>query len=143
MNRVNFVTLGTRDLEKSKAFFRDLFGWKPLRKDSSNVAFYDMGGWVVSLFPWDHLAEDATVSPEGKGFPGITIAHNVRNKEEVAQVLERAVKLGATLVKPAQDVFWGGRSGYFRDLDGHFWEVAWNPFMPTLPNGTLDLKAEA
>lgn len=44
MNRLHFITLGTRDLEKSKAFFRELFGWNPTMKDSKDVAFFDMGG---------------------------------------------------------------------------------------------------
>jgi catechol 2,3-dioxygenase-like lactoylglutathione lyase family enzyme len=142
MNRVNFVTLGTKDLNRSKRFFRDLFGWIPTKNDSNDIAFFDMGGWILSLFPWDHLAEDAAVSPEGSGFPGITIAHNVRTKEEVASVLKKAESLGAQVVKPAQDVFWGGHSGYFRDLDGHFWEVAWNPFNPVRADGTIEVQSE-
>lgn len=142
MNRLNIVTLGSRDLEKSKKFFRDLFDWRPTKNDSKDIAFYDMGGWMVALFPWVHLADDVTVSPKGEGFPGITLAHNVRSKEEVATVLSRAEILGAKIIKPAQDVFWGGHSGYFQDLDGHYWEVAWNPFTPTLPDGTLDIKSD-
>lgn len=85
------------------------------------------------------MAEDACVAPEGAGFPGITLAHNVRVKSEVAELLTRAQEQGATLLKPAQDVFWGGHSGYFRCPDGHHWEVAHNPFTPTLADGTLDL----
>lgn len=143
MNRLHFITLGTRDLEKSKAFFRELFGWKPTMKDSSNVAFFDMGGYVLSLFPRDHLAEDAKQPTHvGSGFPGITLAHNVPEKEMVAQVLAKAEKLGAKIQKPAQDVFWGGHSGYFTDLDGHFWEVAWNPYMPVASDGRLEVPSE-
>ncbi len=136
-NKVHFITLGTHDLEKSKAFFKALFGWKPTMKDSSNVAFFDMGGYVVSLFPRENLAHDALTSPAGSGFPGITLAHNVKNKKDVAKVLAKAEALGAKIQKPAQDVFWGGHSGYFLDLDGHFWEVAWNPFMPAKADGRL------
>ena len=143
MQRLNIVTLGTKDLENSKNFFRELFGWKPTKKDSTDIAFYDMGGWLVALYPWDHLAGDALTSPRGEGFPGITLAHNVREKKDVARVLALAEELGAQIVKPAQDAFWGGHSGYFKDLDGHYWEVAWNPFTPTLPDGTLDIRSEA
>lgn len=142
MNRVNFVTLGVNNLETSKHFFKELFGWTPSSKGNDNIIFYDMGGWIVALFPRNLLAEDVTVSPKGEGFPGVTLAHNVRTKEEVALKLARAEKLGAKTIKPAQDVFWGGHSGYFQDLDGHYWEVAWNPFIPTLPDGTLDVKSE-
>jgi uncharacterized glyoxalase superfamily protein PhnB len=78
--------------------------------------------------------------PTGKGFPGITLAHNVRAKEDVAPVLDRAGKLGGKVIKPAQDVFWGGHSGYFQDLDGHYWEVAWNPYLTLKKDGTLELE---
>jgi predicted lactoylglutathione lyase len=140
MNRLNIVTLGVRNLENSKQFFLELFDWKPLKKSSDDIAFYDMGGWLVALYPWDLLAEDVTVPANGEGFPGITLAHNVRKKEDVADVLIRAQKLGGKIVKPAQDVFWGGHSGYFKDLDSHYWEIAFNPFTPTLPDGTLDTQ---
>ncbi len=140
--RLHFITLGTNNLEKSKAFFKALFGWKPTMKDSKDVAFFDMGGYVLSLFPKENLAHDALTSSQGSGFPGITLAHNVRTKSEVAKVLLRAEKLGAKIQKPAHDVFWGGHSGYFIDLDGHFWEIAWNPFMPIKADGRLKVKTE-
>jgi uncharacterized glyoxalase superfamily protein PhnB len=85
------------------------------------------------------LAADANVDSAGSGFEGITIAHNVRSKEEVARVLAEAEAAGATIVKPAQDTFWGGHHGYFRDLDGHLWEIAWNPFFPLDDTGTVTL----
>jgi uncharacterized glyoxalase superfamily protein PhnB len=91
------------------------------------VAFFELNGTWLSLYPWNALAEDATVSQEGDGFRGITLAHVVASKEEVDHVLSQAIEAGGNLVKPAQDVFWGGYSGYFSDPDGHLWEVAWNP----------------
>ena len=87
-----------------------------------------MGGVILSLYPRDKLAEDATVPADGEGFEGITIAYNARSRAEVDEVLMRVERLGARIVKPAQEVFWGGYSGYFADPDGHLWEVAWNPF---------------
>lgn len=142
MQRLNIVTLGVKDLKLSKSFFQQLFGWKPTCRNSDEIVFYDMGGWVLALYPWELLAEDATVPPEGSGFSGITLAHNVPDKVDVAPVLSKAESLGATIVKPAQDVFWGGYSGYFRDINEHLWEVAWNPFTPTLSDGTLKIKHE-
>ena len=73
------------------------------------------------------MAEDATVSPDGSGFPGFALAHNVASESEVDRVIEQAVSAGAALVKPPQKVFWGGYSGYFKDPDGFLWEVAHNP----------------
>jgi uncharacterized glyoxalase superfamily protein PhnB len=84
----------------------------------------------LALYPRQALAEDATVPAEGSGFSGITLAHNVRSREEADTLLHRAVQAGARLVKEAQDAFWGGYSGYFADPDGHLWEVAWNPHFP-------------
>ena len=98
-----------------------------------------MGGVALALYPSHKLAEDAAVSAAGTGFRGITLAHNVRQRDEVAAVLTQAVTAGAALVKPAHDVFWGGHCGYFVDPDGHLWEVAWNPFFPFAADGSLVL----
>ncbi len=127
--RVSVITLGVRDLEASKRFYRDGLGL-PLQSDDPDVAFFLTKGTVLALYPRDRLAEDVTVPDDGHGFSGITLAHNVRSKEEVRLVLEEAQRAGAQIVKAAQDTFWGGHSGYFRDLDGYYWEVAWNPFLP-------------
>lgn len=147
MKRLNIVTLGVQNLEQSKGFFLKLFDWKPKDKDCPDIVFYDMGGWMLALYPLKLLAEDITlptptVDSAHEGFNGFTLAHNVSEKKEVAQVLEKAKDCGAKIIKPAQDVFWGGHSGYFQDLDGHYWEVAWNPFTPVLPDGTLDIKSD-
>ena len=94
-----------------------------------------MGGVLLGLYSWDALAEDAKVPPEGTGFRGIAIAHNARDKEEVDRILDTAKAAGATIQKPAEEVFWGGYSGYFADPDGHLWEVAFNPFWPLDDDG--------
>lgn len=138
VKRLNIVTLGVQDVQRSKKFYLDLFGWKPNSEDSDNIAFFDMGGYMLALYPWKLLAEDVTVSPAGEGFRGVTLAHNVQSKPDVAEMLEKAKACGARILKPAQDVFWGGHSGYFQDLDGHYWEVAWNPFCPVGSDGRLE-----
>jgi len=136
--RVTLITLGVLDLEKSAAFFERL-GWRRSVKDAEGAAFYQCGSIALGLHSRDALAADANVDSAGSGFEGITIAHNVRSKEEVAEVLAEAEAAGATIVKPAQDTFWGGHHGYFRDLDGHLWEVAWNPFFPLDDTGAVTL----
>ena len=73
------------------------------------------------------LAADASVGSSGAGFPGFTLAHNVRSREAVDELLREAEAAGAAIVKPAKDTDWGGYSGYFSDPDGFLWEVAWNP----------------
>ena len=91
------------------------------------------------MFPREELAKDVGVAAVGGGFAGIALAHNVRRREEVAPVLAEAEAAGGRIVKPAQDVFWGGHSGYFADPDGHLWEVAWNPFIELSADGAMRL----
>ncbi len=126
--RLSLVTLGVRDFERSLQFYREGLGWKPSSASQDDVAFFQLSGVVLALYPREKLAEDAQVSPQGSGFSGITLAYNAKSQEEVDLVLQTVENLGAKIVKKAQKVFWGGYSGYFADLDGHLWEVAWNPF---------------
>jgi uncharacterized glyoxalase superfamily protein PhnB len=93
-----------------------------------SIAFFLTKGTKLALYPWEELADDATVPAEGSGFRGFTLAHNVRSTEAVDALMAQAQQVGAKLVKPAADTFWGGYSGYFADPDGYLWEVAWNPY---------------
>jgi uncharacterized protein len=87
----------------------------------------DAGGVVLALYRRKLLADDANMSSEGSGFSGVTLARNVGSKAEVDAALDVAKKAGAAILKPGQEAFWGGYSGYFADHDGHTWEVAFNP----------------
>lgn len=135
--KLTLITLGVKDLAAASQFYRDGLGWQPSKASQNQIVFFDAGGVGLALYPRDLLAKDATVPLAGSGFTGITLAHNTKNQEEVDQVLARAVQAGATLVKPAQMVFWGGYSGYFADPDGYLWEVAWNPFIEFDENDAL------
>lgn len=136
---VSLITLGVEDLDRALAFYRDGLGWPVSGASGEDVAFLRTGGVVISLYLRDKLAEDAGVEPDGAGFRGISLAHNVPEREDVDRAIETAVAAGARLVKPAGDVFWGGRIGYFADPEGHLWEVAWNPGFPLGPGGYLEL----
>jgi len=96
---------------------------------------------ALGLYGRAALAEDAHLTDAGDPtrFGGITLAHNLRSKEEVDALMAEAERAGARIVKPAQDVFWGGYSGYFADPDGHLWEIAWNPFFPLDEAGNVSL----
>ena len=124
--RISLITLGVADLARSIRFYRDGLGL-PMRESPPGVAFFETRGTWLSLFPREELAKDAGVALEGAGFRGFSLAHNVRTEAEVDATLALAVAAGATLVKPAQKVFWGGYSGYFADPDAFLWEVAHNP----------------
>lgn len=128
-SKISLITLGVSDLTRSVKFYRDGLGFKTHNYTANDdVVFFEMEGTWISLFPREKLAEDATVSSEGNGFKGVTLAHNVASKVEVDAVFALAVSVGAQAVKQPQEVFWGGYSGYFADPDGHLWEVAYNPF---------------
>ena len=134
--RVSIVTLGVADLERSSAFYEGL-GWRRSMAKSEGIIFFQTGGMALALYPRLELAKDATVPLEGHGFNGMSLAYNTRNRAEVDSVLEDAAAAGATVLKPAQEAFWGGYSGYFSDPDGFLWEVAWNPSFPMAEDGSI------
>ena len=94
---------------------------------------------AIALFPRHLLAEDASVPADGQGFSGITLARNVSDPADVERLLAIAEAAGATITKPAQDAFWGGRTGYLADPDGHLWEVACNPHFAIAEDWALRL----
>jgi catechol 2,3-dioxygenase-like lactoylglutathione lyase family enzyme len=140
--RISIITLGVTDLDRSIRFYRDGLGFPTKAGNGASIAFFRTSGTRLALYPLDRLAEDISpgIKPGRQGFGGITLAHNVRTKAEVAKVLALAEQAGGKIVKPAQDVFWGGHSGYFSDPDGYYWEVAWGPMFRFEPDGSLVIE---
>lgn len=137
------VTLGVSNLDRARAFYRDVLGWQPAPESVGDVVFFQAGGVVLALYPRALLAEDARVADAGRGgFAGFTLAQNVRAREDVDRVLGEVAAAGATILKPAEDAFWGGRTGYFADPDGNPWEVAWNPRFALDAEGVIRLGTE-
>ena len=135
---ISFITLGVSDLARSRAFYKAL-GWQESSSSQEAIAFFQAGSVAFALFQHDALAEDAAVAPAGSGFSGFTLAHNVPSEAAVIATLEEAVAVGATLVRPADKVFWGGFRGYFADPDGFLWEVCFNPFVALDASGFVKL----
>ena len=127
--RLSFATLGVTDLERSVRFYEQVLGLPRLETPDS-VAFFELGKTWLALYPREELAADAGLSPVGSGFPGFTLAHNVRSEAEVDRLLQHVAERGATIVRPGRRADWGGYTGYFSDPDGFLWEVAWNPGFP-------------
>ncbi|MBM7488597.1 catechol 2,3-dioxygenase-like lactoylglutathione lyase family enzyme [Bradyrhizobium sp. GM2.2] len=127
--RLTVITLGVNDIRASIAFYDALGFSRRLKVTGETVAFYDTGGPVLALFPWDQLAVDAKLPdhPRPSTFRGMTLAWNCRAREEVDAVLVFAVSKGAALLKAAHETDYGGYSGYFADPDGHPWEVVVAP----------------
>jgi catechol 2,3-dioxygenase-like lactoylglutathione lyase family enzyme len=125
--KLNLITLGVENINRAVEFYEKGLGWKRSVASTDDMVVFSLGGIALSLYPRAELADDIGISSNGSGFSGITLSHNVRSEEEADDVMDLVKRLGATIIKPAQKVFWGGYSGYFRDPDGHLFEVAYNP----------------
>jgi predicted lactoylglutathione lyase len=123
--RVSLVTLGVSDYGRAKAFYEAL-GWS-VERDVEETAFFQAGGTILVLWSREKLAEDSRISDDGARWGGIVLAHNVRSREEVDEIIEHARSNGAEISREPQETFYGGYAGVFLDLDGHPWEVAHNP----------------
>jgi catechol 2,3-dioxygenase-like lactoylglutathione lyase family enzyme len=131
--RITVITLGVDDLERALAFYRDGLGLPGngivgREFEYGAVAFFELqGGLTLALWPRASIARDTGLPPRPGSPTDLTLGHNVRTREEVDALMQRAAAAGATVVKSAGATFWGGYAGYFQDPDGHLWEVAWNP----------------
>jgi catechol 2,3-dioxygenase-like lactoylglutathione lyase family enzyme len=137
--RISVLTLGVDNLERAVAFYRDGLGLATegiIGKEFEHgaVAFFDLQSQLkLAVWAQDDLAHDASLPKTARCPTGFTIGHNVSQKSEVDDVMEQARRAGATIVKEAQDTFYGGYAGYFQDPDGHVWEIVWNPaFLPAV-----------
>ena len=126
---ISFITLGVADLSRSRAFYERL-GFREHARSNEHVAFYDLGGQVLALYPRIALAEDAGVDPappeSGIDF---SLSRNVAAESDVQAFLDRAEEAGGRITRKASPPPWGGLRGYFSDPDGFAWEIAWNPVM--------------
>ena len=128
INRINIITLGVRDINKSLGFYRDGLGFQTsVNEDSPAIVFFNNAGTKLALYPLNGLAKDINEEkpPNGHGFSGITLAYNAKSVEEVDEIIKKAERAGGIVEKSPQRVFWGGYSGYFSDPDGYYWEVAY------------------
>lgn len=138
--RISLITLGVKDLKRARNFYLKKLGWRESSASQETICFMQLNGVALALYPHHALLDDIGIKTDGSITPGgVTLAYNARTREEVDEVLEKVQSAGGKLIKPAQDVFWGGYSGYFSDPDGHLWEVAWNPFFDIDEAGNLHL----
>ena len=131
--RLSVLTLCVDDLERSLRFYRDGLGLQTpgivgQEFEHGAVAFFDLQpGLKLAIWPRKSLAHDTGLPLSGPSTTEFSLGHNVSSTEEVDSVMGQAAAAGAVIVKPARQTFWGGYSGYFRDPDGHLWEIVWNP----------------
>lgn len=137
--RLSVITLGVGDLARARGFYEAL-GWRTRAGQDDDVVFFQAGGMVVALWDRAALAEDSGVEDAG-GWGGVTLAHNVRSRAGVDEVVEEARAAGATIAREPGETFWGGYSAAFVDPDGHPWEVAHNPRWAIDDDGSVELLA--
>ncbi|WP_211450997.1 VOC family protein [Collimonas antrihumi] len=131
--RIKVITLAVGDLDKSLAFYRDGLGLPTqgiigTEFEDGAVAFFNMNDdLILALYPRISLAKDAKIPVSPSSPSEFSIGHIVGSKKEVDTIMQQAERAGAHITDPAHDRFWGGYAGYFQDLDGHLWEIAWNP----------------
>ena len=131
--RLSVLTLAVTDLERSLAFYRDGLGLPTQgivgrEFEHGAVAFFDLSGGVrLAIWGQQDLSHDAGVPVAAAGPAAFSIGHNVVNRDDVDAVINQARRAGPEIIKPPQDTFYGGYGAYFRDPDGHLWEVVWNP----------------
>ncbi|WP_019028325.1 VOC family protein [Colwellia piezophila] len=138
---ISIITLGVKNLKKSFEFYTAL-GFPSSKKPEDGIIFFKTSGVCLALYPLDELAKDVSpnLNSHRSGFSGITLAHNTRSKAEVDTVLALARSSGGNIEKTAQDVSWGGYSGYFSDPDGHLWEVAFGDCWEFNEDGSLIIE---
>ncbi len=139
--RLSLITLGVSDLKRAIDFYENVLGWKKA-ESPDGVAFFDLDGIILGLFPHAELAKDMNVPAEALArYRGFTLALNLRNKVEVDRLFAELKDKGVSIIKQPEQVFWGGYSGYFADIEGNHWEVAFNPFWSVLPDGRMSMSA--
>jgi catechol 2,3-dioxygenase-like lactoylglutathione lyase family enzyme len=132
---VSIITLACGDAARSRRFYAEGFGWRPVF-EMEEIAFYQLNGLLLGLYRTADFAGDMGVSkvePSG----GFALAHNVRSEADVSLLMDRLVGNGGTVIRPADAPPHGGLRGYVADPDGHAWEIAWNPMFPLDPDGNL------
>lgn len=133
--RISVITLGVADLERSLIFYRDGLGLPTegiigREFEHGAVAFFDLSsGLKLAIWAQDSISHDTGLPKHPVSSTAFTIGQNVLNRMEVDETMHAAARAGAEIVKAPQDTFYGGYAGYFRDLDGHLWEIVWNPQM--------------
>jgi len=136
--RMSILTIAVPDLDASRRFYNDVFGWQPDEasdEEAASIAFYSLNGFKFALYPLDKFAEEhgGDITPPG----GFTLAYNVNTETEVDVLFEHFKANDVTILKAPEKVFWGGYSGYIEAPGGEQWEIAYNPYTPVNPDGTF------
>ena len=140
--RISLVTLGVADLPRARAFYRAL-GWHEAAESLDSIAFFQLAGQALALYPNAALAQDMGIERLTAGSGSVTLAQNHDSREAVDGVFAAMVAAGATVLREPAPTDYGGYVGYVADPDGHVWELAHVPMFPLAPDGTLTLPSHS
>ena len=130
INSIHLICLGVKDIDKSLNFYQEL-GFNTTYKNGSPIVFFNNNGTKLELFPINNLINEIYGENNKEtlqaSFTGITLACNMKSTKEVDELIKLVDKAGGKLIKSPFKTDWGGYSGYFADLDGYIWEVAYGP----------------
>lgn len=133
--QIAVVTLGIDGIARSRRFYTEGFGWRPVF-ENDEIVFYQMNGFVLAT--WRKAAlEDDMQRPGAAGNGACALAHNTTDQEQVDRVITSLISAGGTVLRPADAPPHGGYRGYVADPDGHTWEIAWNPAWPIDEEGRV------
>ncbi len=131
--QLSVITLGISDLARSRHFYVDGFGWKPVFANDE-IIFYQMNGFVLGT--WLAAQLEGDMQRPGLMRPGaFALAHNVASRMAVQETMDRLAAFGGRILRPGDVPPHGGFRGYIADPDDHAWEIAWNPAWPISPEG--------
>jgi uncharacterized protein len=138
--RLSLITLGVENLDRSIRFY-EVLGWQRAMAGAEGVAFFQLGGMGLSLYPRADLAHDAGLPAFAAGCAAFSLAHNVRGIAQVDQTVAEIAEAGGTVIKPGEATAWGGYVAYLADPDGFLWEIAFNPGFPLDADGAITIPA--
>lgn len=139
MLKLSIVTLGVEDVAAATEFYERLGLKRSETASNEQISFLQLGSGVLALFSREALRDDSHAAVLWSGHGGVTLAQCLPSEAEVDGMMALVEKAGATILKTANKTFWGGYSGHFADLDGHIWEIAYNPFFPLADDGSVTL----
>ncbi|MEU6864505.1 VOC family protein [Streptomyces sp. NPDC046876] len=123
---VSSILLGVRDMDRAKQFYTEGLGWKVKSDFGISVFFESDGASPVGFYSREGLADQVGTDGEGSGFSGLVLTYVVRSETRVDEIMAEAEKAGATVLKPAAALPWGGYGGTFADPDGYIWSLGYS-----------------
>jgi predicted enzyme related to lactoylglutathione lyase len=133
---LHFITINVKDLEGMKDFYKNIFGWRTLRQDAG-MAFFNLNGFILSLFPENELADDIGIENDGEEFKRITFSINFNSEREANEMFQQLELKKVKIVNAPAKVFRGGYTGYIADPENNYWEPAHNPFLKLAGKGLV------